>query len=121
MEPITYGTTGLSFGANAESGIIVISVSRTADSRMKEVLDNSGNIIGVGHYAFKADYRISATYLTTGTGLAVATVGSTVTISNGSNLNGVSGGIYVVNSAATNYSNEDFVKFDLAITQYPAI
>lgn len=121
MVPITYGLTGLSFGLTAESGVVVISVSRTADSRMKEVLDNLGNIVGVGHYAFKADYRVNSTFLVGNTGLAAAAVGNTVSLANASNANGISGGIYVVNRVSENLSNEDFIKFDLDVTQYPAI
>lgn len=119
--PITYGLTGLVFGALAENGVVVQTVSATADSRVKEILDNFGNIIGVGSYAFKRDYRIDTVFLAGNAGLAAASVGSSITISNALNTNGVSGGVYVVKSVAENLSNEDFIKFDVNITQYPAI
>jgi hypothetical protein len=121
MVPITYGPTGLVMCLTAEFGVIVISVDAQAGSRMKEVLDNNGNIVGVGHYAFKRDYKVSATWLNTGTGLSVASVGNTVTLANQLNTNGVSGGHTVVSQVSHRLSQEDFVKFDLSGTQYPAI
>lgn len=121
MVPITYGVTGLVMCLTAESGVIVISVDRTADSRMKEVLDNNGNIVGVGHYAFKADYKVSATWLNTGTGLSIASIGNTVTLANQMNTNGISGGHTVVNRINHRLNQEDFIKFELDGTQYPAI
>jgi hypothetical protein len=121
MVPITYGVTGLLFGLTAESGVIVISVDRTAESRVKEVLDNLGNIVGVGHYAFKADYKVSATWLNTGVGLSIASVGNTVSLANQYNTNGVSGGHTIVHRANLRLNQEDFVKFELDATQYPAI
>lgn len=127
MVPITYGVTGLVFGLTAESGVVVISADISAESRMKEVLDNYGNIVGVGHYAFKREYKISATYLNTSVGLTTAYVGNAVTLANNVNTfgitggTGVSGGHIVVNRLNLRFSNEDFQKFELDATQYPAI
>lgn len=125
MGPITYGVTGVIFGAQAESGCIVIGVDVTVDARMKEVLDNFGNIVGVGHYAFKRDYKITATYQTGGVGLSAAYVGTQVTLANNVNAFGitggtaVSGGRIIVNRLNLRTSNEDFQKLELDATQYP--
>lgn len=125
MGPITYGVTGVIFAAQAENGCIVISVDVTVDSRMKEVLDNYGNIVGVGHYAFKRDYKITATYQTGGTGLSAAYVGMEVSLANNVNTFGItggtaaSGGHIVVNRMNLRTSNEDFQKLELDATQYP--
>lgn len=121
MVPLTYGVTGLVMCLTAETGVIVISVDRTADSRMKEVLDNNGNIVGVGHYAFKADYKVTATWLNTGSGLSVVAIGTTLTLTNQMNTNGVSGGLTVCNRINHRLNQEDFVKFELDATQYPAL
>jgi hypothetical protein len=121
MVPITYGVTGLLFGMTAETGVIVISCDITTDAREKEVLDNIGNIVGIGTYAFKRDYKVSATWLNTGTGIATASIGTTISLANTINTNGVSGGLNVVKRINHRYSQEDFVKYELDTTQYPVL
>lgn len=120
--PITYGLTGLLFsGLAAESGIVVISVDITPSGREKEVLDNNGNIIGIGTYAFKKDYRVTSTFLSPAANLANAGVGTEITLANINNGNGISGGHVILKTPHLRFSNEDFVKYDFGATQYPQI
>lgn len=126
MAAITFGATGLQFGLTDESGCAVISISRNATSGRKEVAESQGDIIGRGSYGFKAEYRIAATSYAgnnggSATGLMAASVGSTYNLANFLNLNGVTGGVFIVDTAELAMDHEDFQKFNATGTQYPQI
>ena len=123
MYPITYGYTGLQFGiATAETGIILVSFTRTVNVGQKEVRDQSGNIVGVGSYGPTATYSLDATYLFGSySGPAQANVGAEVTLNNQQNTGGVSGGHIITKSVSQTFSAEDFVKVKVEAVQYPSI
>ena len=120
MAAITYGATGLLFGATAETGVAIISVRRNATAGKKEVSNQDGDIIGRGTYGFKAEYSCNFTTLGS-TGLAGASVGSTYSLANSLNQNGVSGGTFIVDQVSIDFNHEDFQTGTADITQYPAI
>lgn len=120
MPAITFGTAGLKFGVTAESGVLVMSVRRTASSGSKEVMDEDGDIAAHGAYGFKADYAISA-HTTGVTGLAGALIGSSTVLANGRSQNGITAGTYIVKSVDIDDSQEDFERVSVNVTQYPSI
>lgn len=126
MAAITFGATGLQFGLTDENGCAVISISRSASSGRKEVAGAQGDIIGRGSYGFKAEYRIAATSLAglngaSATGIMAAGIGSIYNLANFLNLNGVTGGVFIVDTAELSMDHEDFQKYNATGTQYPAI
>lgn len=126
MAAITFGATGLQFGLTDETGCAVISISRNVTSGRKEVAEAQGDIIGRGSYGFKAEYRIAATSYAglngaTATGLMAASVGSTYALANFWTLGGVTGGVFIVDTAELAADHEDFQKFNATGTQYPQI
>ncbi len=126
MSAITFGATGLQFGLTDETGCAVISISRNATSGRKEVANAQGDIIGRGSYGFKAEYRISATSLAgnnggSATGIMAAGIGTEYNLANFLNLNGVTGGHCIVDTAEIAMDHEDFQKYNATLTQYPQI
>lgn len=118
---ITFGATGLSFGAQDEASCAIISVRRTATAGSREVSGAQGDIIGHGAFGFKAEYSLSYTSLGMGAGLPAAGVGTLYSLSNAFNTNGVSGGSFIVKSSDAELNHEDFQRGTAAITQYPSI
>jgi hypothetical protein len=126
MAAVTFGATGLQFGLTDETGCAVISISRNATSGRKEVSEAQGDIIGRGSYGFKAEYRIAATSYagnngSNASGIMAAGVGTTYALANFLSLNGVTGGVFILDTAEIAMDHEDFQKFNATGTQYPAI
>lgn len=124
MAAITYGTTGLFFGVlNPETGVLTKSVNRSAMSGSKEVMNENGDIVGHGAYAFKAEYTIHATTLDAAgpTGIAASGIGTIYALANVNNYNGISGGHVILKKVDTVWSQENFKEFTASLTQYPAI
>lgn len=126
MAAITFGATGLQFGLTDETGCAVISITRSGMAGKKEVAGAQGDIIGRGTYGFKAEYRVAATSLagnngSQATGIMAAGIGTEYALANFLNLNGVSGGHCIVDSAELAMDHEDFQKFNAGLTQYPGI
>lgn len=126
MAAITFGATGLQFGLTDESGVAIISLTRSASSGRKEVAGSQGDIIGRGSYGFKAEYRLAATSLggnwgASASGIMAAGIGTIYSLANISSLSGVTGGVTIVDTAELAADHEDFQKFNATLTQYPAI
>lgn len=126
MAAITFGATGLQFGLTDETGCAVKSITRSGTSGRKEVAGPQGDIIGRGSFGFKAEYRIAATSLagnngSNASGIMAAGIGTEYALANLLNLNGVSGGHFIVDTAEIAMDHEDFQMFNATGTQYPGI
>jgi hypothetical protein len=108
----TIGTSGLSFGMTAESGILVSNFSETRNIERAEVKNASGDVVALALYnqtdAFSFSGAITGSYTTTAG--AVLT-----TIANAS----VTSGKIVVDSITISKSPDAFVTVDVSATRYP--
>lgn len=129
MGAVTIGTPGLAFGVfSAESGVIVQTVDRASQRQKREVMNNSGDIVGAGYYAPKGVYTVTGVMLfSAGTaisaGLGTAYPGAVVALANVLNDagSGVSGGHVYCDEMTIRQTNENFINFSGSFTQYPSI
>jgi hypothetical protein len=112
--------TGVSFGATAETGIIISKFSRTTQSQKAEVPNEVGDIVAVSYYGENASISISGVLNGT-TGIAAAGVGNILTLLNSTTSGGVSGGKIVVDSMTFELGGDTFKTVSLDATQYPSM
>jgi hypothetical protein len=110
----------VTFGATAETGIILSSYSRSAQSQKAELMDEDGDIVAVSHYGRTATISISGAINGT-TGIATASVGGLLTLANSTTEFGVSGGKIVVDSVSSDQSSDTFKSITVEATQYPSL
>jgi hypothetical protein len=110
----------VTFGATAETGIILSSYSRSAQSQKAELMDEDGDIVAVSHYGRTATISISGAINGT-TGIATASVGGLLTLANSTTEFGVSGGKIVVDSVSSDQSSDTFKTITVEATQYPSL
>jgi len=108
----TIGTSGLSFGMTAESGILVSNFSETRNIERAEIRNASGDVVALALFnqtdAFSFSGAITGSYTTTAG--AVLT-----TIANAANTSGK----IVVDSVTISKSPDAFVTVDVSATRYP--
>jgi hypothetical protein len=112
--------TGVSFGATAETGIILSKFSRTTQSQKAEVSNEVGDIVALSYYGENASISISGVLNGT-TGIAAAGVGNILTLLNSTTSGGVSGGKIVVDSMTFETGGDTFKTVSLEATQYPSM
>jgi hypothetical protein len=112
--------TGVSFGATAETGIILSKFSRTTQSQKAEVSNEVGDIVALSYYGETASISISGVLNGTA-GVASAGVGSLLTLANSTTSGGVSGGKIVVDSVSFETGGDTFRTISIDATQYPAM
>jgi len=114
MPAVTIGTTGLSFGLVAESGIgLVQSFSEARNIEKNEVRSNDGNIVAVGYYNPTTSYSLSVAI----TGAYNVTAGAALAaLANATTL-----GTTRIDSITLNKSNDAFVTLDISATGYPNV
>jgi hypothetical protein len=114
MPAVTIGTTGLSFGLVAESGIgLVQSFSETRNVEKNEVRNNSGDIVAVGYFNATTSYSLSVAI----TGAYNVTAGAALAaLANATTL-----GTTRIDSITLNKSNDAFVTLDISATGYPNV
>lgn len=109
---VTIGTTGLSFGATAESGLLISSFSETRNIEKAEVKDATGNVVGLALYnqtdSISFSGSITGSYATTAGAVLTTLANATST-----------GGKIVVESVAFSKSPDAFVTVDVSATRYP--
>jgi hypothetical protein len=113
-------TTGVSFGASAESGILINSLSINAQSDKQEVRNASGDVVLVSYYNQRAEISVSGTIAGT-TGVAAASVGAALTLANMQSVGGVTTGAVCVNSVTVSVKPDGFKELSVSATRYPGV
>lgn len=120
MAASLFGTTGLSWGLSAETGILAQSYERAISGSEKVVLNNEGEVVGVSFYNPVADHTIEG-YYTGNTGISAASFGATLIIANVLSGNGVSAGVVICNGVTDRKVNEDYRMITATARQWPGI
>ena len=110
----------VTFGATAESGVILSSFSRSVQSSKSELMDEDGDIVAVSYYGRTATISIAGAINGT-TGVAAASVGALLTLANATTDFGVSGGKIVVDSVSSEQGSDAFRTLTIEATQYPSL
>jgi hypothetical protein len=120
MEPTLLGTTGNWGIPEDEAGILITDLSFDFSNQEKQVLDKSGEIIGLSLYQEKVEIKLSG--LVAKTSSFNGKIGAAITLANAipAHLQ-QSGGTTVLMQVSRSLNNEDFEKIDLTATHYPFI
>jgi hypothetical protein len=110
----------VTFGATAETGIILSSFSRSVQSSKSELMDEDGDIVAVSYYGATATISLSGA-INGSTGIATSAVGALLTLANATTSHGVSGGKIVVDSVSSEQSSDTFKTITVEATQYPSL
>jgi hypothetical protein len=120
MPVITIGTTGAIWGLDAETGIIVQSVTQKVVREKNQVRNEAGEFSLVAFYNPLKTVTVQGVYRAA-SGIAAAAPGVALTIANMVAANGVTtGGIYT-DDVELSMVNTDFRKYSVNATQYPLI
>jgi hypothetical protein len=112
--------SGVTFGATAETGIILSSFSRSVQSSKSELMDEDGDIVAVSYYGATATISLSGA-INGSTGIATSAVGALLTLANATTSHGVTGGKIVVDSVSSEQSSDTFKTITVEATQYPSL
>jgi hypothetical protein len=107
--------SSVSFGLEAESGMLVQSFSRSVSASKAEIMDADGDIVTVGYYNQTASISLSGAL----NGFS-NDVGAILTISNPDSGNGGADGTIVIDSVTESQSADGFVQIEVSATQYEA-
>ena len=110
----------VSFGATAETGIILSKFTRSTQSQKAEVTNEVGDIVALSYYGANASISITGV-LNGATGVATAGVGSLLTLANTTTSGGVTGGKIVVDSVSFEIGGDTFRTISIDATQYPSM
>ena len=110
----------VTFGATAETGIILSSFSRSVQSSKSELMDEDGDIVAVSYYGRTATISITGAINGT-TGVATAAVAGLLTLANTTTEFGVTGGKIVVDSVSSEQGSDAFKTLSIEATQYPSL
>ena len=108
------------FGAQAETGIILSSFSRSVQSSKSELMDEDGDIVAVSYYGKTATISIAGA-INGSSGVATASVGGLLTLANTTTEFGVTGGKIVVDSVSSEQGSDAFKTITIEATQYPSL
>lgn len=117
MAVITIGTTGVTFGLTAETGMLIQTVGAKTQREKAEVKDNIGEVVSVSYFNATQTYSISA--VLTGV-ITNAAPGLALTLANTISGGVTTGGIYV-DDVDVQRSNADVQKITVNGTRYPNI
>lgn len=110
----------VTFGATAETGIILSSFNRSVQGQKAELMDEDGDIVAVSSYGRTASISISGAINGT-SGIATASVGGLLTIANATTEFGVTGGKIVVDTVSSEQGSDKFRTISVEATQYPSM
>ena len=110
----------VTFGATAETGIILSKFTRTTQSQKAEVANEVGDIVALSYYGANASISIAGV-LNGSSGVATAGVGSLLTLANSTTSGGVTGGKIVVDSVSYETGGDVFRTINIDATQYPSM
>jgi hypothetical protein len=120
MAAALFGTAGLEWGLDAETGILAQSYDRTVSGKEKIAPNHEGEAAGVSIYDPVAEHSIEG-YVTGSTGIAAAAFGTALTIANIIEGNGVSAGIVICTGVTNRLQNEDYHMLTANAKQWPLI
>lgn len=115
-----FGESGLNWGLDSETGILVQSYEGAITGNEKTALNHEGEAAGVSYYNPVRDHTIEG-YITGSTGIAAAEFGSALTIANVASGGGVSAGLVVCNGVTNRLQNEDYEMITATARQFPLI
>lgn len=110
----------VTFGATAETGIILSSFSRSVQSSKSELMDEDGDIVAVSYYGKTATISLTGA-INGSSGVATASVGGLLTLANATTEFGVTGGKIVVDSVSSEQGSDAFKTLTIEATQYPSL
>jgi hypothetical protein len=110
----------VTFGATAETGIILSSFNRSVQGQKAELMDEDGDIVAVSTYGRTAKISIAGAINGT-TGIATASVGGLLTIANATTEFGVTGGKIIVDTVSSEQGSDKFRTISVEATQYPSM
>jgi hypothetical protein len=110
----------VTFGATAETGIILSSFSRSVQSSKSELMDEDGDIVAVSYYGKTATISLTGA-INGSSGVATASVGGLLTLANATTEFGVTGGKIVVDSVSSEQGSDAFKTLSIEATQYPSL
>ena len=113
-------TTGVTFSATNETGILLDSFNLSASSDKVEVKNAAGDVQLVAFSNQKVTGSVSGTIAGT-SGVAAAAVGVAITLANMQSIGGITTGTTVVDSVATSKAVGTFQKQTVNFTRYPGI
>jgi hypothetical protein len=113
-------TTGVTFSATNETGILLDSFNLNASSDKVEVKNAAGDVALVAFSNQKVTGSVGGTIAGT-SGVAAASVGVAITLANMQSLGGITTGTVVVDSCATTKAVGQFQKLTVNFTRYPQI
>jgi len=120
MSVITIGTTGVTWGLTAETGVLVQTIGVKTAREKNAVRNNQGDVTLVGFYNPTQTYAIAAV-IAGNTGIATAAPGVVLTVANATGIGGItSGGIYT-DDVDVAMANTEFQKITVNATRYPLI
>jgi phosphatidylglycerophosphate synthase len=112
--------TNVIFGAQAETGIILSSFSRSVQSSKSELMDEDGDIVAVSYYGKTATISLTGA-INGSSGVASSAVGALLTLANTTTEFGVTGGKIVVDSVSSEQGSDAFKTLTIEATQYPSL
>ena len=110
----------VTFGATAETGIILSSFSRSVQSQKAELMDEDGDIVAVSYYGRTATISLTGA-INGSSGVATASIGGLLTLANATTEFGVTGGKIVVDSVSSEQGSDAFKTLSIEATQYPSL
>ena len=110
----------VTFGATAETGIILSSFNRSVQGQKAELMDEDGDIVAVSSYGRTAKISIAGA-INGSSGVATASVGSLLTIANATTEFGVTGGKIIVDTVSSEQGSDKFRTMSVEATQYPSM
>lgn len=107
---------------NAETGILIESISYNFTNDKKEIRDRTGNVAGIAYYNERCEVSLQGKIPTSSafSGTLAATISLTNTIPNHLN-DGVSGGAILVEEVSRELSNEDYESVEIKAVLYPNV
>jgi hypothetical protein len=120
MATLIGSTSGVSFGATNETGILLSSFNLSASSDKVEVKNASGDVTLVAFANQKVTGSFSGTLAGT-SGVAAAAIGVAITLANMESVGGVTTGTTVIDSVAVARAQGSFKTLTGNFTRYPGI
>lgn len=113
-------TSGVSFGASAESGLLIKSFSANAQADKVEVKDYKGDVTLIAYHNQRVSGSVAGTMVGTSSGVAASVIGNTLTLTNILSVGGVSTGTICVDSVSITKNPDNFQEISVNYSRYPA-
>lgn len=121
MAATSLGTTG-NFGiVAAQTGVILTDLSFDFSNEEKEVLNISGDVIGLTSYKEKTEVKLSGLVPTAAAFDGKLTAALTLANAVPAHTQAAVGGTTITKSVSRTLNNEDFEKIEITATNYPLL